>query len=334
MRKQLLIGLSSAVLAFQSGSSAQAQSAYFQAVTNLNPILYLPLQETTQPPVADVETNYGSLGRSADAIYSSANAQKGYGGATADGDTAMFDTDGQGGFLAVPTTDVRTALTNGVFTLECWVFSAEQGRNYEGILSKSGGNNAGINGANNQAGWCLSQNYLAYLDSANLRGFDFHVFNGVGHGGAEVVVPFNVVNNTWFHLVATFDGTNCKFYVNGVDMLAAGVAYQISSINGHYVPDTWNQLCIGTSRNLNGNNYHGAIDEVAIYTNVLSSARIAAHYAAAAGTGYAAAVQTDTPYMYWRMDSPSYTAPGQDTYPPAANYGSLPSSFFGIYGTA
>ncbi len=68
-------------------------------------------------------------------------------------------------------------------------------------------------------------------------------------------------------------------------MVSAGIAFQIG-MNGSYFPDTFDQLQIGASRNLNGNRYEGSIDEVAIYTNVLSSARIQAHFAAASGLGY------------------------------------------------
>lgn len=335
MRKQQFIGLATAFLVTLTGTTARSQSAYFQAVTNLNPAVYFPLQETTQPPIADVETNYGSLGPVGDAIYSSGSITKGASGATADGDSAVSDSDAAGGFLAVPTTDVRTAVTNSTFTVEVWVNSAEQDRGYEGIVAKSGGNNAGINGANNQAGWCLSQNYIAYLDSQNMRGWDFHVYNGVGHAGAEVIVPYAVTNNVWYHLVATFDGQNCRFYVNGVDAIAAGIGFQVSSINGSYVPDTWNPLQIGSSRNLNGNNYHGEIDEVAIYTNVLTPSQVAAHYAAASGTSYFSTIMGDAPYMYWRMDAPSggYIAPDPTNYPVATNYGRA-SDWFGLYGTA
>ena len=333
MCKKQIIGLASVALALAAGALAQAQSAYFQAVTNLNPVVYFPLQETNPPPVADVETNYGSLGRDADAVYSGHNVSKGAGGATADGDTAVSLNDAYGAFLAVPTTDPGTGVQVPAFTVEAWVNSAESGRNFEGIVSKAGGNTGGILGANNLAGWCLSQNYIAYLDSSILRGFDFHVYNGVGHEGAEVVVAFPVTNNVWYHLVATFDGTNCRFYINGMDMVAAGYAVQIP-MAGSYVPDTWNQLCIGTSRGLNANNYHGLIDEVAIYTNVLSSTQIQAHYQAAGGSSYASTVLTDNPYMYWRMDSPGYTAPAASAFPVATNYGFANATFFGNYGPA
>src|ERR1039457_3822232 len=132
MRKQLLIGLASAALVFKAGTSAQAQSAYFNAVTNLNPVVYFPLQETTQPPIGDVETNLGSLGPVANAVYASSVLTKSTSGATADGDTSVFDSDAAGGFLAVPTTDPRTGVNSPTFTVEVWVNSAEQDRNYEG----------------------------------------------------------------------------------------------------------------------------------------------------------------------------------------------------------
>jgi hypothetical protein len=335
MRKQLLIGLASAVMVWLGATAASAQSAYFQAVTNLNPIVYLPLQETTPTPTADVELNLGSLGHAGDAIYSGHNMAKGAGGATADSDTAAADSDGWGGFCAVPTTDPRTGLNSATaFTVEAWVNPAETGRNFEGIVAKSGGTTGGQRNSNNQGGFCLSENYLAYLDSANMIGFDFHVYNGVGHGGAEVVVPLNVQVGTWYHLVGVFDGTNCWLYVNGTNMTAAGYGYQMPMV-GSYLPDTWNQLQIGSSRNLNGNNYHGSIDEVAIYTNALSAARILAHYNAAFNaTPYSGTIQADKPYMYWRMDSAGYTAPDPSTYPAAINYGVYSNDFGALYGTA
>src|SRR5579872_3939443 len=112
MRKNLITGLATIALASLTWS-AYSQSPYFQAVTNLNPILYLPLQETNLPPVGDVETNYGWLGPVADAVYGSTAGRllKQSGGATSDGDSAVAfgsasGTD-NGAFLGVPTIDVR-----------------------------------------------------------------------------------------------------------------------------------------------------------------------------------------------------------------------------------
>lgn len=82
----------------------RAQSAFFQAVTNLNPAAYWPLQETASPPAADVEANLGSLGTAGNAYYSSTNVVKGISGAiSGDSDPAAgFQSGLNGGYPAVP----------------------------------------------------------------------------------------------------------------------------------------------------------------------------------------------------------------------------------------
>src|ERR1700749_3047322 len=90
MRKLVAKYSVSAIPVLFAAKMALAQSAYFQAVTNLNPVAYWPLQETTQPPVANVETNIGILGPDANAYYESANSQQGAPGAIAsESDTAV-----------------------------------------------------------------------------------------------------------------------------------------------------------------------------------------------------------------------------------------------------
>jgi hypothetical protein len=193
-----------------------------------------------------------------------------------------------GGFLAVPTTDPRVAAASKAFSVEAWVYPTNTA-NFVGIVSQAGANPGSLNGLNAtpdanglypQGGWCLSANYIAYYDSANFRGFSFHVYNGhslSGNGtprnGAEVAVPFNYQLNTWYHIVAEFDGTNASMFINGSNMTAT--AFHIAMpAETSYLPDTWDPLTIGCSRGLHNNRYGGAIDEVAIYTNALSSSQV------------------------------------------------------------
>src|SRR5579863_8108038 len=175
MPKNLKAGLAAAILASLACSVAYSQSPYSQAVTSLNPIVYLPLQETVQPPANDVETNLGTLGSAANAIYTSIWATKGFTpSATADGDTAVMFQSGGGGFLAVPTVDHRVSIQSPTFTVEAWIYPT----NYNGsvgIVSQSGADPGGLNGTTNAGGFVLSANYIGYLDSGNLRGFSFHV---------------------------------------------------------------------------------------------------------------------------------------------------------------
>lgn len=56
----------------------------------------------------------------------------------------------------------------------------------------------------------------------------------------------------------------------------------------------------------------GDMAEFAVYASVLSSARVAAHYAAADDAAYIAAVETDTPLAWWRLSETSVADPALD----------------------
>ncbi|HEV2452895.1 MAG TPA: LamG-like jellyroll fold domain-containing protein, partial [Verrucomicrobiae bacterium] len=310
---------------------AKGQSVYSNAVMNLNPVAYWPLQETAQPPAADIETNYGSLGPIANGYYASdANVLKGFPGAiVGDSDTAVEFTNNSQSFMIVPNTDNRVSLpAGGPLTVEAWAFSTAN-QQYVALVSQTGpigagGNNAGTN----SAGWSLNQNWLPYKGTGSgnnsLYGFSFHVFNGVGStGGAEADAVYPFLNGSWYHIVGVFDGTNCSVYVNGVNATTSQIP-----MTGSYVPDTWDPIEFGCNRGLGANSYHGGIDEVAIYTNALTFNQVSNHYNVAvqniSGT-YFSTVLGDNPVMYWRMDAHAYSLPAPNTYPAAANYGSLAS---------
>lgn len=117
-----------------------------------------------------------------------------------------------------------------------------------------------------------------------------------------------------------FDGTNCSIYVNGVNANGGQ-----TPIGGTYAQDTWSPLTIGCGRGLNNTRFPGAIDEVAVYTNALSSNKVSNHYSAGtSGSGnYSTTILGDSPYMYWRMDAPSPSPANLSICPAAANYGSV-----------
>ncbi|MGH7940693.1 MAG: LamG-like jellyroll fold domain-containing protein, partial [Limisphaerales bacterium] len=92
------------------------------------------------------------------------------------------------------------------------------------------------------------------------------------------------------------------------------------------------------------NPFIGAMDEVAVYTNVLTPQQILDHYQAgtSSSSNYFQTVENDSPELYYRMDAPSYVAPPESSWPVLTNYGSaaingvyLPSTIpGGAYGPA
>jgi hypothetical protein len=369
-----------ALLAMIAGITAEAASVYSNAVMSLNPVAYWPLQETTQPSMADVETNLGSLGPVANVYYASTNQSRGAGGAIGgDSDPSVYFNGGGGSFALVPTADHRVSLPpGGPFTVECWV-NAAGNNNYRGIITQTGPNNAGgLNGVNNSFGWSLNQGFAVYRGTGSqnsVPAWTFHVFNGNGFtGGAEAEAAWNTgwlnggsAVNSWVYLAGVFDGTNCWLYVystnldnatyGGTNLMAvSGLTPPLTQLpittapgapsggwtnqipGATFTPDTWDPIMFGATRGVGGNEYVGYLDEVAIYTNALTSGRIASHFDAGTnGAGnYSAAVMADHPYMYWRMNAPAYTFPPASSFPTAANYGSAGASMtnFNTLGTS
>jgi len=354
--KSLGAFMAATLLLLAAAMPGWSQSLYSNAVMNLNPVTYWPLQETTPPPNYDVETNYGSLGSIANAYYASTNALHNQAAAMA-GDSAVRLNAAAGSFAIVPTTDHRVSLaTNQPFTVECWTRPLSS-TSFRGILSQTGPNNAGgINGVNSSSGWALSMGFAAYRGTGSANGpavWGFHVYNARGFtGGAEV----DVVNtngwltgglidytNSWVYIASVFDGTNCWMYVYSTNLAGAysgtnGTSLQLpittdatAPVGGPgtqvpgvgFSPDIWDPIQLGAERGFGANLYPGDMDEVAIYTNALTYQQITNHFMAGTnGLGnYAATILADKPSMYWRMDAPPWT-PVLSGLPTAANYGS------------
>ena len=80
--------------------------------------------------------------------------------------------------------------------------------------------------------------------------------------------------NTWYYVVATYDGTTAKLFING--KLDSSIAVAVTP------KQTADPLYIG--RRADGLFNNAILDEIAIYPTALSSDRIAAHWRAASST--------------------------------------------------
>src|SRR5262249_22799242 len=100
---------------------------------------------------------------------------------------------------------------------------------------------------------------------------------------------------------------------------------QPTTSDGAYQPP-FNQNASGSTCGTRG--FDGLLDEVAIYTNVLSASTLAAHYDAASTNtaGYGAQILADNPAGYWSFDESTVTPPSPLAITSLANAGSLGSA--------
>jgi hypothetical protein len=142
-------------------------------------------------------------------------------------------------------------------------------------------------------------------------------------GESTAAVPVNP--GSWTHVVGTFDGTNLNLYINGV----LGATSQVGA-STPYFPNVWVPTRVGgtalagaefqdglaggiTGEGNRG--WDGGIDELAMYSSILSSNVISNHYATAISnpSAYDALILASSPVGYWNFDEPAFTAPNTNT---------------------
>ena len=332
----------SLALGLLSVMPAWAQSAYFRAVTNLNPAGYWPMHEVEAPAPGDVETNYGTLGALGNGYYNDWTALPTTTGAKIirqvagplTGDTGTYFTNSSArsttaGFLLVP--HVSPLLTiKPPFTIEGW-FNANyhQIGQFSSMLGQGGG---GLNSSANYDGFSWNWN-----NPAGNQGtiWNIYLFDGSGtgtSGGAIGAPSTSVTSNVWYYFAFTYLTNNTTYgYVNGTPNGPSG------TLSLPMVPSAWSAMTIGNARwnnsgNAPGFSFDGSVAEVAIYTNVLSSQDLNTHYNDGISGGadqYFNDVTNDNPIIYLRMNAPAYTAPDPSTWPILTNYGTVVAS--GVY---
>jgi hypothetical protein len=87
------------------------------------------------------------------------------------------------------------------------------------------------------------------------------------------VYPDAITPNEWYHVAATWNGTEWAIYVNGT-LKASGGNQSNSTLNF-----SSNPLCVGREPGWPSTSFEGIIDEVRIYNRALSSDEIFAAYA-------------------------------------------------------
>ncbi|HLX70997.1 MAG TPA: LamG-like jellyroll fold domain-containing protein, partial [Verrucomicrobiae bacterium] len=326
-------------------AGAAQQTPYASAIHQLNPVAYWPLNETTQPPAGQyIATNSGTAGAAGNAYYGSwyqpvtigstntyfaTNSIIHSAGATGDGDADMLCVNtaaGAGQYVVLPrfTNGVANpaASITGAFSIEAWLKTTNMASNLKPAVTE--GRNQNQSGASQQ----FTNNEYGFSLGQFTNFFYFQVYDGQhqANSGQPQIQISNLQSNVWYHVVVTYDGTTETIYSNGIPIQSAAATY---------APDPVSPLIIGSGTDVptqtGGQEFSGEIDDVAIYNTALSAAQVANHFAAV-GPGYSAAVQADSPTLYYRLDEPAFNSyPSPSTYPVAVNYGSAGAAANGAY---
>jgi len=99
--------------------------------------------------------------------------------------------DGAGDYLTIPDAPIYN-LTSGAWTIDCYIFSTGATGTFRTIISKRNGG---------------SQWQIYIQTGTNLFGF---------YNGTQYVTNIAILPNIWYHVAASYDGTNLRMFVNGV----------------------------------------------------------------------------------------------------------------------
>ena len=225
-----------------AASTAATAKTYNATVLADHPVAYWRMDETTGSTMADASGN-ANHGRYV-GIYT-----LGQPGALAGGAVAF---DGQSGAASVMN---AASLQVNTVTIEVW-------------LKKHSDSEYGVYVAKNiQVGGGSGTSWFELLNSHHNGQLEFRV---TSDGAPAVLSTSTLALNTWYYVVATYDGTVAKLYVNG-------------KLDGELKVDvvpkqTSDPLFIG--RRTDGFFNDAAMADVAIYSVALSAGRIAAHWQA------------------------------------------------------
>jgi hypothetical protein len=307
-------------------ASLTAGGTYSSNILALSPTAYWPMHEVAPAVQGDVETNLGTLGVLGTAYYADWDplnvsnwvefVRQVPGALPNDPDPALSLKRAPCSFLTVPHSSPQATI-KPPFSVEVWVNPTAEIA-FDNIIGQGGG--TGLSGGATFGGFDLE--YGNSGSGIKSNSFSFVLWSGTNGNNNELTSQSLFPEGQWYHVVATYDGTNIAMYVNG----AAISSFQNGATTYSMNPDYWSPLLIGAGRWAGGgsvNPYQGVMDEVAIYTNVLTPSQVSQHYTDSVGASgvYKNDVLAQHPLLYYRMDAPPYTQPTRSTWPVLNSYG-------------
>ena len=233
------------------GGDAATGSRYAAAVLADSPVLYYRFGDKSgsgaRDEVSGTSTPYPVTGLT----FGTPGALAG------DPDTAVT-TDGTGALQLTQDVDFEGLLPHSI---EAWVSPSPAGNALGFLVDHE-------NWTSTREGWLfrVGTGDFTYERYSNVP----DASPGVGAVGATLTA----VTGVWHYLVATFDGTTMRLYVDGVRQDSRDTSVPVPKIGMPFAVGKQNCACGGTG-------FAGVMDELAIYPKALAEDRIAAHLAAA-----------------------------------------------------
>jgi hypothetical protein len=213
---------------------------------------------TMAASAAAVSFNSGSLGASANGT-DAVGVTYGAGAVASGGDQAAYYS-GAGINTVVPFNGGINPASASPFSIEFWAFPTSWDNDDAPVANRVS--------ASPRSGW-------AFFQRGETEGWNLRMYNGAGSDYGWDLTGGTASLNVWTHVVATWDGSAAKLYVNGI--LADDINNPTK--NGVYNASTTANLTIAASDS--GSPFSGGIDEVAFYGAALSPSQIASHFSTA-----------------------------------------------------
>ncbi len=237
-----------------------AHAAYRDEILTDQPLGYWRLGEASDATVA---VNAGSLGATGNGELINTVVFGGEGALTSDPDTSAYFA-GDQSKVQIP---YAAELNPTAFTIEAWTRVSSDSAGYRSPLASRDDS--------------PQRGFIFYCDPSN----NWQFWTGTGEQVGWNVVGGAIADpDVWAHLVGTFDGTNKLFYVNGV---------LVGANQSRFAPNGARVLRIGasaTESSVGDFFFVGDVDEVAVYSKVLPSDRVTAHFKVGSGSDPAADV--------------------------------------------
>jgi hypothetical protein len=233
---------------------------YSQAVISDGPVSYWELSEVSGSIVKDsVDSNNGTYNN---CVLNQSNSTPGV------GVSASVLLDGSSSFIEVPSS-LSLHPTAPAISLEAIINTTVLNSNYHTII---------------EAGFTSSSppyaDYSLSIDNTNKINF------GITIGSTNYTITYTTIPtiNTWYYLVATYDNTSIKLYVNGTQVSSTPAS---GSLNNSNQPFSIGRYHRGSST---GQYFPGYLCGIAFYNKALTPTQITTHY-----TGISIPIPSFTP---------------------------------------